>query len=182
MAEWFKAPVLKTGRGFRSLVGSNPTPSARTSPVLTRTPSKNICRLRINGVNPCAASFFDRPQPGVGDLYAGERDRAAIRRHEFASRRSEPIANEAFDCFGRDSVGEHESLTEAVGGIGEYSERAASFRAKSGLSGRHHAIVLRCAGGRSQACVNVKQTGKLVLRHLATGRDRLDIFHLNIGP
>jgi hypothetical protein len=29
VAEWFKAPVLKTGRGFRSLVGSNPTPSAR---------------------------------------------------------------------------------------------------------------------------------------------------------
>jgi hypothetical protein len=28
VAEWFKAPVLKTGRGFRSLVGSNPTPSA----------------------------------------------------------------------------------------------------------------------------------------------------------
>ena len=28
MAEWFKAPVLKTGRGFRSLVGSNPTLSA----------------------------------------------------------------------------------------------------------------------------------------------------------
>lgn len=32
MAEWFKAPVLKTGRGFRSLVGSNPTPSAKNSP------------------------------------------------------------------------------------------------------------------------------------------------------
>jgi hypothetical protein len=30
VAEWFKAPVLKTGRGFRSLVGSNPTPSAIT--------------------------------------------------------------------------------------------------------------------------------------------------------
>jgi hypothetical protein len=29
VAEWFKAPVLKTGRGFRSLVGSNPTPSAK---------------------------------------------------------------------------------------------------------------------------------------------------------
>jgi hypothetical protein len=29
VAEWFKAPVLKTGRGSRSLVGSNPTPSAR---------------------------------------------------------------------------------------------------------------------------------------------------------
>jgi hypothetical protein len=29
MAEWLKAPVLKTGRGLRSLVGSNPTPSAR---------------------------------------------------------------------------------------------------------------------------------------------------------
>src|SRR5690348_5148951 len=28
MAEWLKAPVLKTGRGLRSLVGSNPTPSA----------------------------------------------------------------------------------------------------------------------------------------------------------
>jgi hypothetical protein len=28
VAEWFKAPVLKTGRGFCSLVGSNPTPSA----------------------------------------------------------------------------------------------------------------------------------------------------------
>jgi hypothetical protein len=28
MAEWFKALVLKTSRGFRSLVGSNPTPSA----------------------------------------------------------------------------------------------------------------------------------------------------------
>ena len=28
VAEWFKAPVLKTGRGFRSLVGSNPTPTA----------------------------------------------------------------------------------------------------------------------------------------------------------
>ncbi len=28
VAEWFKAPVLKTGRGLRSLVGSNPTPSA----------------------------------------------------------------------------------------------------------------------------------------------------------
>jgi len=31
VAEWFKAPVLKTGRGFRSLVGSNPTPSASLS-------------------------------------------------------------------------------------------------------------------------------------------------------
>jgi hypothetical protein len=30
VAEWFKAPVLKTGRGFRSLVGSNPTPSAKS--------------------------------------------------------------------------------------------------------------------------------------------------------
>src|SRR3984957_10966997 len=30
MAEWFKAPVLKTGRGLRSLVGSNPTPSANS--------------------------------------------------------------------------------------------------------------------------------------------------------
>jgi hypothetical protein len=30
VAEWFKAPVLKTGRGFCSLVGSNPTPSATT--------------------------------------------------------------------------------------------------------------------------------------------------------
>jgi hypothetical protein len=28
VAEWFKAPVLKTGRGFRSLVSSNLTPSA----------------------------------------------------------------------------------------------------------------------------------------------------------
>jgi hypothetical protein len=32
VAEWFKAPVLKTGRGFRSLVSSNLTPSA-TLPV-----------------------------------------------------------------------------------------------------------------------------------------------------
>ena len=38
MAEWFKAPVLKTGRGFRSLVGSNPTPSARR---LLRGPSRS---------------------------------------------------------------------------------------------------------------------------------------------
>jgi hypothetical protein len=30
VAEWFKAPVLKTGRGEHSLVGSNPTPSARS--------------------------------------------------------------------------------------------------------------------------------------------------------
>jgi hypothetical protein len=30
MAEWLKALVLKTSRGFRSLVGSNPTPSAST--------------------------------------------------------------------------------------------------------------------------------------------------------
>ena len=30
VAEWFKAPVLKTGRGLCSLVGSNPTPSAST--------------------------------------------------------------------------------------------------------------------------------------------------------
>ena len=29
VAEWFKAPVLKTGRGFRSLVSSNLTPSAK---------------------------------------------------------------------------------------------------------------------------------------------------------
>ena len=28
VAEWSKAPVSKTGRGFRFLVGSNPTPSA----------------------------------------------------------------------------------------------------------------------------------------------------------
>ena len=32
VAEWFKAPVLKTGRGLRSLVGSNPTPSAPLLP------------------------------------------------------------------------------------------------------------------------------------------------------
>jgi hypothetical protein len=29
VAEWFKALVLKTSRGFRSLAGSNPTPSAK---------------------------------------------------------------------------------------------------------------------------------------------------------
>jgi hypothetical protein len=29
VAEWFKAPVLKTGRGFCSLVSSNLTPSAK---------------------------------------------------------------------------------------------------------------------------------------------------------
>ena len=29
VAEWLMAPVLKTGRGLRSLVGSNPTPSAK---------------------------------------------------------------------------------------------------------------------------------------------------------
>ena len=29
VAEWFKAPVLKTGRGLCSLVSSNLTPSAR---------------------------------------------------------------------------------------------------------------------------------------------------------
>jgi hypothetical protein len=30
VAEWFKAPVLKTGRGLSSLVSSNLTPSANT--------------------------------------------------------------------------------------------------------------------------------------------------------
>ncbi len=38
VAEWLKAPVLKTGRGLVSLVGSNPTPTAfwsscRSSPL-----------------------------------------------------------------------------------------------------------------------------------------------------
>ena len=74
MAEWFKAPVLKTGRGFRSLVGSNPTPSAsrlirsRSLPsatshktlkklaqlsvslLFTRSPSSAIIRLEIVGM------------------------------------------------------------------------------------------------------------------------------------
>jgi hypothetical protein len=36
VAEWFKAPVLKTGRGFCSLVGSNPTPSASSPSVIVR--------------------------------------------------------------------------------------------------------------------------------------------------
>jgi hypothetical protein len=31
VAEWFKAPVLKTGRGLCSLVSSNLTPSATSS-------------------------------------------------------------------------------------------------------------------------------------------------------
>jgi hypothetical protein len=38
MAEWLKAPVLKTGRGLRSLVGSNPTPSA-SCPVRAHLPT-----------------------------------------------------------------------------------------------------------------------------------------------
>ena len=32
VAEWLKAPVLKTGRGLVSLVGSNPTPTVFWSP------------------------------------------------------------------------------------------------------------------------------------------------------
>ncbi len=35
VAEWLKAPVLKTGRGLVSLVGSNPTPTVS----LPRTPA-----------------------------------------------------------------------------------------------------------------------------------------------
>jgi hypothetical protein len=50
MAEWFKAPVLKTGRGFRSLVGSNPTPSASPSAagrLLARTIGADLVQRQV---------------------------------------------------------------------------------------------------------------------------------------
>jgi hypothetical protein len=49
VAEWFKAPVLKTGRGLCSLVSSNLTPSASSSfvdirprPLLSSNALKNL--------------------------------------------------------------------------------------------------------------------------------------------
>lgn len=55
MAEWFIAPVLKTGDLKRS-VGSNPTPSAifrsRRSTMVVRP----LCKRMVAGSNPVAGS------------------------------------------------------------------------------------------------------------------------------
>jgi hypothetical protein len=95
----------------------------------------------------CVASFpraLERLQSRVRDLYADNFDRPAALPHGFAPRCGEAIPNETCDCFGCESIGEHESLSEAARGVGEYSERTAPFRAKSGLSERHrHCVSVR---------------------------------------
>jgi hypothetical protein len=60
------------------------------------------------------------PQSRVRDLYADNFDRPAARPHGFAPRCGEAITNKARDCFGCESMGEHESLSEAARGVGEY--------------------------------------------------------------
>jgi hypothetical protein len=83
-------------------------------------PGISILENSVSGLS------FERPQSGVRDLHPDNLDRRAARPHGFGSHRSETITNKARDCFGCESMGEHECLREAARGVAKYSERTAA--------------------------------------------------------
>ena len=83
MAEWFKALVLKTSRGFRSLVGSNPTPSASSRKEVKRRRTFAALLQSFASAGPC----WSRLQRILADVI-----RAV---GEFASARSADVCK----CF-----------------------------------------------------------------------------------
>jgi hypothetical protein len=74
VAEWFKAPVLKTGRGLCSLVSSNLTPSAslrqRANEHRNRMQSRlghvKIGEARLNDGNSTNKKHADQATAGIG--------------------------------------------------------------------------------------------------------------------
>jgi integrase len=71
VAEWFKAPVLKTGRGLCSLVSSNLTPSAKTAFAFVRQRAKSPCQMGTSRARVGLPSFApDRPYPQLSCGYS----------------------------------------------------------------------------------------------------------------
>jgi hypothetical protein len=84
------------------------------------------------------ASLFDRRTAGVGDEVALDPNLSAAHPHGPASRRGEPLADQAGQHVDGEAIGEQSPFGVAVGGTaGEEIQRLALFRAEVSLRGWH---------------------------------------------
>ena len=147
MAEWFKAPVLKTGRGLRSLVGSNPTPSATLSTLL-REGAPEHCASRGHLFPPlslggqCVTASAVNPRRRVAGGYFGERAIASLPRTEKSA------VSSLGDVMERDDVRAlNTSRSGCIRGVGldVFSRQAAAFRSSAGRSQTGPIAIAQCS-------------------------------------